>query len=119
MANHFKQAGFFIRGVRPGRNTVEYIKFRLDRVTFVGAIALAIVAVSPNLIAQTLGLTGNVAYVLLGGIGLPIVVGVSLDIIQKTSSFLLAHQYQGMMGQQQQLRGKRPSTGAGKPVKRF
>jgi len=98
MANHFKQAGFFVRGIRPGHNTVEYIKYRLDRITFVGAFSLAFIAIMPGLLASGLELPENVAYALLGGVGLLIVVGVSLDIIQKTYSFLLAHQYGDLAG---------------------
>lgn len=98
LANHFKQAGFFVRGVRPGRNTVEYIRWRQKRVTFVGATSLALIAISPGLIASGMEISGNIAHMVLGGVGLLIVVGVSLDIIQKTTAFLLANQYQGLMG---------------------
>ncbi len=98
MANHFKQAGFFIRGVKPGRNTVEYIKFRLDRITFVGAFSLAFIAVMPSIIGTMIGVPDQVAYTMLGGVGLLIVVGVGLDVIQKVTSYLLAHRYQGLSG---------------------
>jgi preprotein translocase subunit SecY len=99
LANHFKQAGFFIRGVRPGKNTVDYIRHRVHRITFVGALSLAFIAISPDFIASGFQISSNIANAVLGGVGLLIVVGVSLDIIQKTSSFLLAHQYQGLMNQ--------------------
>ncbi|TVR47701.1 MAG: preprotein translocase subunit SecY [Planctomycetota bacterium] len=112
LANHFKQAGFFVRGVRPGRNTVDYIRWRQRRVTFVGATTLALIAVSPGLIASGMEIGTNVANAVLGGVGLLIVVGVSLDIIQKTSAFLLANQYQGLMGQQGEPGG--PRKGGGK-----
>ena len=112
LANHFKQAGFFVRGVRPGKNTVDYIRWRQQRVTFIGATTLALIAISPGLISLGLGISGNVANAVLGGVGLLIVVGVSLDIIQKTSSFLLANQYQGVMDQQKD--GKKPRSGGGK-----
>ena len=112
LANHFKQAGFFVRGVRPGKNTVDYIRWRQQRVTFIGATTLALIAISPGLISLALVSSGNVANAVLGGVGLLIVVGVSLDIIQKTSSFLLANQYQGVMDQQKD--GKNPRRGGGK-----
>ncbi|TVR12981.1 MAG: preprotein translocase subunit SecY [Planctomycetota bacterium] len=112
LANHFKQAGFFVRGVRPGRNTVEYIRWRQKRVTFVGATSLALVAVSPGLIASGMEISGNIAHMVLGGVGILIVVGVSLDIIQKTSAFLLANQYQGLMGASDG--GPGPKRGGGK-----
>ena len=42
MSNHFKQAGFFVRGIKPGKKTVEFLQFHLVRITFVGAIFLAV-----------------------------------------------------------------------------
>lgn len=98
MANHFKQAGFFIRGVRPGKKTVEYLDYRLQRITFVGAMSLAMIAILPNIIGGLLGLSGMATQGLIGGVGLLIVVGVSLDVIQKVSSYMMANQYSQMMG---------------------
>ncbi|MDA3959554.1 MAG: preprotein translocase subunit SecY [Planctomycetota bacterium] len=96
-ANNFKQSGFFVRGIKPGRNTVDYIHRILMRITFIGAISLAVITIMPSALGTALGLSGPVAQMILGGVGLLIVVGVSLDVIQKVSAFLLAHQYQGMM----------------------
>lgn len=118
-ANNFKQGGFFIRGIKPGKNTADYLKVRLHRITFVGALSLAGVAVIPPLLGQRLlGFGQDVSQNLLGGIGLLIVVGVMLDVIQKTQSFLLAHQYQGLMNSQ----GGRMTLGGpagAKPEQRF
>ena len=96
-ANNFKQGGFFIRGVRPGLKTVEYLKYRMQRITFVGASTLAAIAIVPTLVGELLGFSTAVSQFILGGVGLLIVVGVSLDIIQKTMAYLLAHQYQSVM----------------------
>ena len=112
------RSGFFIRGVKPGRNTVEYIKFRMMRITFVGAISLAIVTIMPTALGNFLGVDGVVSQAVLGGVGLLIVVGVSLDVIQKVSAFLLAHQYQGMMGDGTGA-APTPAKGKGKGPKRF
>jgi preprotein translocase subunit SecY len=98
LSNHFKQAGFFVRGIKPGKNTVDYLAHILTRITFVGAIFLALIAIMPELIGSSIGLTGRGANVLLGGTGLLIVVGVTLDVMQKVSAFFLAHQYQGLAG---------------------
>jgi preprotein translocase subunit SecY len=98
LSNHFKQAGFFVRGIKPGRNTVDYLAFHLKRITFVGAIFLAVIAVVPDLLDPLLGLQGRGGRFLMGGTGLLIVVGVFLDIMQKVSSFFLAHQYRGLAG---------------------
>ncbi|MCK6487504.1 MAG: preprotein translocase subunit SecY [Planctomycetes bacterium] len=97
LSNHFKQAGFFVRGIKPGKNTVDHLSAILMRITFVGAIFLALIAILPDLLGSLSGLGGSKgAGVLLGGTGLLIVVGVTLDVMQKVSSFFLAHQYQGL-----------------------
>jgi preprotein translocase subunit SecY len=114
MANHFKQAGFFIRGIKPGKNTVDFLSYHLQRITFVGAIFLAVIAILPELLEQNLGLSGRGGRMLMGGTGLLIVVGVSLDIMQKVSSFFLAHQYRGLGGL-----GGEGASGAKKNGKRF
>jgi preprotein translocase subunit SecY len=98
LANHFKQAGFFIRGIRPGKNTVDYLAFHLKRITFIGAIFLAVIAILPEMLEQNMGLSGRSGQMLMGGTGLLIVVGVSLDIMQKVGAFFLAQQYRGLGG---------------------
>jgi len=95
LTNHFKQAGFFVRGIRPGKNTVDYLSGIMLRVTFVGATFLALISILPETLAASFGLSGGKSAVLLGGTGLLIVVGVCLDIMQKVSSFLLAGRYGG------------------------
>lgn len=94
LTNHFKQAGFFVRGIKPGKNTVDYIGSIMTRITFVGAIFLAIISILPESLAGAFGMQGQGA-VLLGGTGLLIVVGVLLDVMQKVGSFMLAHKYGG------------------------
>jgi preprotein translocase subunit SecY len=98
LANHFKQAGFFVRGIKPGKNTVDHLGYHLKRITFVGAIFLAIIAILPEFLEQNMGLSGRGGRMLMGGTGLLIVVGVSLDIMQKVGAFFLAHQYKGLGG---------------------
>jgi len=95
MTNHFKQAGFFVRGIKPGKGTADYLASIVKRLTFVGAIFLAAIAIFPDIIGSIghLGLGSGGSGVLLGGTGLLIVVGVTLDIMQKVSGFLLARQY--------------------------
>lgn len=98
LSNHFKQAGFFVRGIKPGKNTVDYIAGILKRITFVGAIFLAAIAIMPEVATTFLPVGNQVANTLLGGTGLLIIVGVMIDIMQKVSTFLLAQQYQGLGG---------------------
>ncbi len=98
MSNHFKTHGFFIRGIKPGRKTVEHLQYHLTRITFVGAIFLAVIAILPQALEGAVGLSGRGGAMLMGGTGLLIVVGVALDIMQKIASFFLAHQYRGLAG---------------------
>ena len=112
LSNHFKQSGFFVRGIKPGKKTVDFLAFHLKRITFVGAVFLAAIAIVPDLIGQKIG----AGQALMGGTGLLIVVGVALDVMQKVASFFLAHQYQGLTG------GNDPGAGAAagkKAPKRF
>ena len=114
-SDNFKQGGFFIKGVKPGKSTADYISYRLNRITFIGALSLAFVAVVPSMIGTAfIGLDQNASYTLLGGVGLLIVVGVGLDVMQKVSSYLLSHQYQGLM---QQSTGEGGETKPTKPGK--
>jgi len=115
LSNHFKQAGFFVRGIKPGKKTVDFLSYHLTRITFVGAIFLAAIAILPELLGTQLGLSGNAASALMGGTGLLIVVGVALDIMQKVGSFFLAHQFGQQMGGDGGLGG----AAAKKPGKRF
>ncbi len=98
LSNHFKQSGFFVRGIKPGKNTVDHLQHILIRITFVGATFLAIIAILPESIGVMMGMSTHGSTVLLGGTGLLIVVGVILDVMQKVGSFFLAHQYQGLAG---------------------
>ena len=64
----------------------------------IGAVFLAVIAILPELLESNLGLSGRGGRMLMGGTGLLIVVGVSLDIMQKVGAFFLAHQYRGLGG---------------------
>ena len=94
MSSHFKQSGFFVRGIRPGQNTVDYLQAILTRITFVGAIFLALIAIMPEIIGSTMGQTHS--NLLVGGTGLMIIVGVTIDVMQKVGTFFLAQQYRGL-----------------------
>jgi preprotein translocase subunit SecY len=120
MANHFKQAGFFVRGIKPGKKTVDFLQYHLVRITLVGAVFLALIAIMPDLLDHLFNLSGRGGRALMGGTGLLIVVGVALDVMQKVSSFFLAHQYQGLAGGNADSAGSPALAGsAKKPGKRF
>ncbi|MBM3465939.1 MAG: preprotein translocase subunit SecY [Armatimonadetes bacterium] len=92
VADNMKKYGGFIPGIRPGRPTGEYLEKILNRVTFVAAIALALIAVVPTYIIM---LTGVQFY--LGSTSLLIIVGVALDTMQQIEARLVMRNYQGFM----------------------
>ena len=100
-ADNLKKYGGFIPGIRPGKNTAEYLDYVLTRLTTVGAIYLSLVCLLPEfLIAQ---------YALpfyFGGTSLLIVVSVTMDTVGQIHSHLLAHQYEGLI-KKAKLKGRR------------
>ena len=100
-ADNLKKHGGFVPGIRPGKNTAEYLDYVLTRLTTVGAIYLTAVAVVPEF------LIGNSAVpFLLGGTSLLITVTVAMDTISQIQSHLLAHQYEGLI-KKAKLKGRR------------
>jgi preprotein translocase subunit SecY len=95
MSNHLKDYGSFIPGYRPGRRTAEYLENVMKRITYVGAAFLAIVAVIPTLITNTLEVDYTIAQ-FYGGTGLLIVISVALDLVQKINSHLVMRNYPGL-----------------------
>ena len=93
VADNLKKYGGFIPGLRPGRPTSDYIAKVLNRITLVGGIFLALIAVLPTLV---IGLTG-ITNIYFGGTSLLIVVGVALDTMKQLESQLMMRHYQGFM----------------------
>jgi preprotein translocase subunit SecY len=92
VADNMKKYGGFIPGIRPGKKTAQHIDRILTRITVVGAAFLAGISILPMiLIAQF-----NVPFYL-GGTGLLIVVGVTLDTVQQIESHLLMRHYDGFL----------------------
>jgi len=94
LAKNLRDSGSFIPGLRPGRRTAEYLEKVMTRITYFGALFLAIIAVVPTVISVFLGIDWRVA-TFLGGTGLLIVVSVSLDLVQKIEANLLMRSYDG------------------------
>ena len=90
MASNLQKNGGYIPGVRPGDATEKHIKKIINRITFVGAIALAIIAALPTIFVWVTGLGSQIA---LGGTGLLIVVGVALETYKQLESLLLSRNY--------------------------
>lgn len=92
IAENVKKYGGFIPGVRPGKPTSDFIDKILTRVTLVGAVAVALIAIIPDIIARY----GNIPFYF-GGTSLIIVVGVALDTVKQIESHLLMRHYDGFM----------------------
>jgi len=106
MSKQLRDHGSFIPGLRPGPRTAEYLETVMERITFVGAAFLAIIAVTPMVINRSL----NVDYAVtqfLGGTGLLIVVSVLLDFIQRVEANLLMRNYAGFLGGNDDGKGAR------------
>ena len=95
IADNLKRNGGFIPGVKPGKQTSEFIDTVLSRITFPGALFLAFVAILPAF-AVLAGVSQNFAQ-FYGGTSLLIMVGVILDTLQQIESYLLMRHYEGMM----------------------
>jgi len=100
-ADNLKKFGGFIPGIRPGKNTADYLDFVLTRLTTVGAIYLSAVCVLPEILISNFSVPFY-----FGGTSLLIVVTVTMDTVGQIHSHLLAHQYEGLV-KKSKLRGRR------------
>lgn len=97
MSKQLRDHGSFIPGLRPGPRTAEYLETVMERVTYVGAGFLAVIAILPTVIATSMGIPMDVSQ-FLGGTGLLICVSVGLDLIQRIEANLLMRNYSGFLG---------------------
>jgi len=93
VADNLKKSGGFIPGIRPGKNTAQYIERVLTRITFAGALYLSVVCMIPALLQKYMSVP-----FMFGGTGLLIVVGVALDTVQQIESHLITRNYEGFAG---------------------
>jgi len=93
VANNMKRNGGFIPGIRPGKPTSDYIAKVLSKVTLLGALFLAALALLPLLLAFIPSLGG----ISIGGTSLLIVVGVSLETVKQLESQMLMRHYKGFL----------------------
>ena len=96
MADDMKRNGGFIPGVKPGKQTVNYIDTIMTRITLPGSLFLALVAIMPGMAMKFLGVQQQFAY-FYGGTSLLIMVGVVLDTLKQIESYLLMRHYDGLM----------------------
>jgi preprotein translocase subunit SecY len=97
MSKQLRDHGSFIPGLRPGPRTAEYLEAVMERITYVGAAFLAVIAVLPMTVNQWLRVDFIVTQ-FLGGTGLLIVVSVALDFLQRVEAHLLMRNYEGFLG---------------------
>jgi len=100
-ADNLKKYGGFIPGIRPGKNTANYLDWVLTRLTVVGAGYLAIICLIPEILISR----WSVPFYF-GGTSLLIVVTVTMDTVTQVQSHLLAHQYEGLI-KKSKLRGRK------------
>ncbi|MFO1127042.1 MAG: preprotein translocase subunit SecY [Rhodospirillales bacterium] len=100
-ADNLKKYGGFIPGIRPGKNTADYLDRVLTRLTVIGAVYLAIVCILPEILISRLAIPFY-----FGGTSLLIVVTVTMDTVAQVQSHLLAHQYEGLI-KKAKLKGRR------------
>ena len=91
-AENLQRQGGFIPGIRPGQNTVQYIKDVLHRVTLPGAIFIAAIAVIPSILFY---FTNNSLIQAFGGTSILVMIGVALDTMNKIESQLKMYNYDG------------------------
>ena len=93
MANNLRKNGGAIPGQRPGKPTADFIKRVLNKVTFIGALFLGVVALFPSVF----GKVSNFAGLTIGGTSLMIVVGVALETVQQIESQMMMRHYKGFL----------------------
>jgi preprotein translocase subunit SecY len=87
-ADNLKRYGGFVPGIRPGKNTADYLDYVLTRLTVLGAAYLTFICLVPEFLVSQAGVPFY-----LGGTSLLIVVNVTIDTVTQIQSHLLAHQY--------------------------
>jgi len=96
IASDMKKNGAFIPGIRQGKPTQDYLEQTMNRVTLLGAVFLALIAILPTMISHLLGVSQTISY-FFGGTALLILVGVVLDTMKQIESHLLTKRYEGFM----------------------
>lgn len=91
-ADNLKQYGGFVPGIRPGKNTADFLHFILNRLAVIGSAYLIFICLLPEVLISKF----NVSFYL-GGTSLLIVISVMMDTIGQIHSHLLSHQYEGLL----------------------
>jgi preprotein translocase subunit SecY len=108
VADNLKKYGGYVPGIRPGKTTADYIDHVLSRITFGGAVYIAVICVLPTILINRFGVPFY-----FGGTGLLIVVGVALDTVQQIEGHLITRHYEGFTGPRgPRIRGRRVGQAA-------
>jgi preprotein translocase subunit SecY len=93
VAENLKKQQANIPGIRPGKQTAEFIDHVMQRITFAGAMYVAFICVVPSILGQALRVS-----ITFGGTSVMIVVGVCLDTVNQIEGHLLKKNYEGLTG---------------------
>ncbi|MBN1606780.1 MAG: preprotein translocase subunit SecY [Polyangiaceae bacterium] len=105
VADNLKKQQAHIPGIRPGKQTAEYIDRVLTRITVGGSIYVAIICTVPSIIAQSFHIPFQ-----FGGTSLMIVVGVAIETVNQIEAHLITQSYEGLTGPRAtRLSGRRPA----------
>lgn len=96
MADDLKRSGGFIPGVRPGKETGDFLDKIMSLITLPGSVFLALLAVLPAVVVKLMGVQSGWA-LFYGGTSLLIMVGVAIDTVQQVNAYLLNRHYDGLM----------------------
>ncbi|AEH50809.1 preprotein translocase subunit SecY [Pseudothermotoga thermarum] len=92
VAENIKKYGGFIPGIRPGKPTEEYIQKIVNKVTFMGAVFLVIIALLPHFVQAV-----SKVDIVIGGTSTLIAVGVALDVVQQMEAHMIMRHYEGFI----------------------
>ncbi len=105
VADNLKKQSANIPGIRPGRQTAEYIDRVLTRITVGGSIYVATICIVPSIIARYFNIPFQ-----FGGTSLMIIVGVALETVNQIEAHLITRSYEGLTGPRTtRLSGRRPA----------
>ncbi len=100
-AENLRKAGGFVPGMRPGKNTADYLDFVLTRISVLGAAYMVFICLLPEFLVAKYSIPFY-----FGGTSLLIAVSVTMDTVAQIHSYLLAHQYEGLL-RKSRLRGEK------------
>lgn len=96
IASDMKKNGAFIPGIRQGKPTLDFLESTMGRITLIGGVFLAVIAILPMLVSKILGVDPRISH-FFGGTSLLILVGVILDTSKQIESHLIMKRYDGFM----------------------